>query len=380
MSERLCIIHHKLLDIRKMGGSEAVLFALLDQSSCEFDVTLVSSGAVYVRNNIQEIDQIYGTSISEKNIKFIEVPVEAWDRRPFGLKSYSLRQILFNLQINKLDLSNFELVVSTTNDLYLKVKSLCYIHYPILKTKLVGNLKSRTMSLLIKVVLSISRLTRFRSNMTYVTNSFWTKGQIEKSTGISAFVLNPPVSVGDYDESESPKHYKQRQICIASRISREKNIDKILAQLTPWASENKYQISIAGPVSDEEYYNELTKKYACTGHVTFTGMLSRDRYLELLSASEIYLHGMKEEHFGITVAEALLLGCIPVVHNSGGQIEIAALPSLVYDDYADICKVLDNIMAEKLCVEDILRIRASALHRTLNQKFFCQSILNIASK
>lgn len=380
MSERLCIIHHKLLDIRKMGGSEAVLFALLDQASCEFDVTLVSSGAVYVRNNIREIDQIYGTSISEKNIEFIEVPVDTWDRRPFGLKSYSVRQILFNLQINKIDLSDFHLVVSTTNDLFLKVKSLCYVHYPILKTKQVGNLKSRAMSLLIKVALFITRLTRFRRNVTYVTNSFWTKGQIEQSTGISAFVLNPPVSVGDCNESEFPKHYKRRRICIASRISREKNIDKILAQLDPWASENNYQISIAGPLSDEEYYNELTKKYACTGHITFTGMLSRAHYLELLSMSEIYLHGMKEEHFGITVAEAMLLGCIPVVHNSGGQIEITALPSLVYNDYSDIRKVLDNIIAEKLYVKDILKIRADIMRKTLNRKYFWQSILNIATK
>jgi glycosyltransferase involved in cell wall biosynthesis len=34
--------------------------------------------------------------------------------------------------------------------------------------------------------------------------------------------------------------------------------------------------------------------------------------------SKVYLHAMPYEHFGISIVEAMALGCVPVVHRSGG--------------------------------------------------------------
>ena len=35
-----------------------------------------------------------------------------------------------------------------------------------------------------------------------------------------------------------------------------------------------------------------------------------------------YVHCAKDEHFGITIVEAMAAGCVPIVHDSGGPIEI----------------------------------------------------------
>ena len=44
----------------------------------------------------------------------------------------------------------------------------------------------------------------------------------------------------------------------------------------------------------------------------------REKKIELLKKAKIYLHTMVGEHFGISIVEAMALGCLPIVHNSGG--------------------------------------------------------------
>ena len=43
--------------------------------------------------------------------------------------------------------------------------------------------------------------------------------------------------------------------------------------------------------------------------------------IDLLKRAKIYLHTMIGEHFGISIVEAMALGCLPIVHDSGGMRE-----------------------------------------------------------
>ncbi len=47
----------------------------------------------------------------------------------------------------------------------------------------------------------------------------------------------------------------------------------------------------------------------------------RDRLRGILLNSKVYLHPMINEHFGVSIVEAMSSGCIPVVHDSGGPRE-----------------------------------------------------------
>ena len=42
---------------------------------------------------------------------------------------------------------------------------------------------------------------------------------------------------------------------------------------------------------------------------------------KLLLRCKVYLHPKINEHFGISIVEAMSCGCLPVVHNSGGPRE-----------------------------------------------------------
>jgi glycosyltransferase involved in cell wall biosynthesis len=48
------------------------------------------------------------------------------------------------------------------------------------------------------------------------------------------------------------------------------------------------------------------------------------RVKDLLADAKIYVHCALNEHFGISIVEAMAAGCVPVVHDSGGPREIVS--------------------------------------------------------
>ena len=61
------------------------------------------------------------------------------------------------------------------------------------------------------------------------------------------------------------------------------------------------------------------------GNVTFTGELPRAELDALFARASVYVQASAHEGFGLSLAEAMLAGCIPVVTSAG------ALPEVVGD-------------------------------------------------
>lgn len=57
-----------------------------------------------------------------------------------------------------------------------------------------------------------------------------------------------------------------------------------------------------------------------------------------LKSSMIYVHMMVNEPFGITAAEAVAAGCVPLVHDSGGQREIVPMEKLRWRDIPELAR------------------------------------------
>jgi hypothetical protein len=97
-----------------------------------------------------------------------------------------------------------------------------------------------------------------------------------------------------------------------------------------------YQFFIAGALSDSDaqYYKALCEESQQMG-LTNVNFILNPSYLEaieLISSCEYYVFFAQNEHFGITTVEAVNLGCIPFVHNSGGQKEIVPDINLRFND------------------------------------------------
>jgi glycosyltransferase involved in cell wall biosynthesis len=68
--------------------------------------------------------------------------------------------------------------------------------------------------------------------------------------------------------------------------------------------------------------------------------LDHGQMIKLLNSSKYFLHTLIDEPFGITAVEAIAAGCIPIVHNSGGQKEICIVPELRYNALYEIPAII----------------------------------------
>jgi glycosyltransferase involved in cell wall biosynthesis len=88
------------------------------------------------------------------------------------------------------------------------------------------------------------------------------------------------------------------------------------------------QFILAGVWKDEaiDYLRSIASSNVC-----FTGYLSDAELIHLYKKSSVYVQASLHEGFGMSLAEAMLAGCIPVVTRAG------ALPEVV-GDYGIICE------------------------------------------
>lgn len=67
-----------------------------------------------------------------------------------------------------------------------------------------------------------------------------------------------------------------------------------------------------------------------------------------LARARVFLHVKESEHFGISVAQAIAHGCVPVVHDSGGQVEIVSDPALRFHSRDEISGILRDVLGGRI--------------------------------
>jgi glycosyltransferase involved in cell wall biosynthesis len=160
-----------------------------------------------------------------------------------------------------------------------------------------------------------------------LANSFYTAGEIRKFSGKPVEVLYPPFSASISKlGKESSKSGGENLVVTVSRLEPSKLLDRIpkIAALT----DPKTQFAIVGRLCSQPTLSSLqdqVKKLGLTDRVKFYPDASAQVKTDLLMRAKIYLHTMEGEHFGISIVEAMALGCLPIVHNSGGMTEFAPL-------------------------------------------------------
>lgn len=167
----------------------------------------------------------------------------------------------------------------------------------------------------------------------FFPNSQFTAHWLKEKWGIPderVQVLYPPVTLISEVASSRPK--KKNTIFVCSRIEKSKKIEDLIQAFASSEFLNKNcTLTVAGSIKNEssEYISQLK---GLNPKVEFVFEPSRKKIEELYCESSIFWHGKgygetnpyQMEHFGITTVEAMSAGCIPVVINKGGQVEIVA--------------------------------------------------------
>lgn len=176
-----------------------------------------------------------------------------------------------------------------------------------------------------------NRLKLFRYQA-LICNSNFTKKYIDQSFGVNCQVVYPPVDTNLIKPSNkknyilsvgrffSHLHSKKQEILIESFAK------MIESGLKNW------QLILAGSVEDKKYLNYLMVAAKGLPVKFFTNTNSQTLRM-LYGQAKIYWHAAgfgedlkaypeKAEHFGITIAESMAAGCVPVVFAAGGVLEI----------------------------------------------------------
>ena len=147
--------------------------------------------------------------------------------------------------------------------------------------------------------------------------SDFTREFVKKKWERDSRTVYPPCPVEAFSEF-SRVQPRENLVVTIGRIVPEKRFHLFveLARLVP-----KTRFVAIGSLSDERsaYYEQL--KRTAPENVSFVLSPLR-RVKDLLGRAMAYVHCAENEHFGITIVEAMAAGCVPIVHDSGGPREI----------------------------------------------------------
>ena len=223
---------------------------------------------------------------------------------------------------------HIELLVNSQADTMPVKADLLYVHYPTFSEFESVDINVKySRSLFWRTYISIYKLLHgfFASYLktgVLITNSTYSKKALMKHAGRTPLVIYPPVEVEAFAKAAMGSG-RQNLVVSVGRYSPEKNYENVLQVAKHLRN---VQFSVVGAFSggkSANYYQKFRSKTADEqlANVELLKALDFNDLLKLYGKAKIYLHSMKDEHFGITIIEAMAAGLVPVVYRGGGPWE-----------------------------------------------------------
>ena len=288
------------------GGGElvcATIASTLLASGCR--VILVSE----TKNFPEDLDEHFAGA---------EIRVSPWRAIPFSISH--LLNLFYGLVLR---LANDNSVLIDTQGLLFgpAIAEITYVHYPGLKEKSQGGAR-----ILAMIHLTFSELAKLViKKQILIFNSRWaaqaTFDRIGSYVELGAcrpksHIVYPPVNVEPL--LKLPLNSKRRDMVLTiSRFFRGKRIERVipLAKLMP-----NVRYVIAGRINDPAYFDQLQDLISSEqleSRITLVTNFTQEDKERLLSECAVIVHFAAEEHFGISLIEALAAGSIVIASNFG---------------------------------------------------------------
>ena len=299
------------------GGGEFVAIAIANAlAQNNHQVILFSANKV----DSKAIKGFFGENLHPS----IESIVQPTHFTPRGLVDFY--QTIFHAYIAK---SKCDLFIDAFSNCVFPWTEISYIHYPFLN---VHSYSRRFPYLGSPHILQVGALPHvmFENNFVryneklVLANSYYTAEEIKKYSDKPVVeVLYPPFSscISEIGK-DTTKKLQENLVVTTSRLEPNKlleRIPRIAAQ-----TDSNIHFAVIGRLYNKETLTNLqnlTEKLGLTSRVRFYPNASAEQKIDLLKRAKIYLHTMIGEHFGISIVEAMALGCLPIAHNSGGMRE-----------------------------------------------------------
>jgi len=299
------------------GGGEFVALVITN--------TLAKNGyqtELFVSNRVQQsqIQKMFGEKINPS----AKIRVKPAFTNPGGsldLFPTVFRSLAFSTKC--------DILIDTYSNCVFPWTDVCYIHYPFLNPysyrKNFPYLKSRNPRHIIgPPYLIYGKKLENYENKLIIANSKYSANAMKEFVNVNVEVMYPPVPSFMFNQPSELLTDQNREdlVVTVSRFAPEKELEKIpyIAKRT----KSNLKFTLIGLLHDRRVYESILeniKRLGLNGRIEVIANASKKEVDNILRRAKIYLHTMAGEHFGISIVEAMAVGCIPIVPRLGGMIE-----------------------------------------------------------
>jgi len=363
-------------DLTPAGGGGAVSAWMLQALAADYEVVILT----WRKPDFPAVDRLFATSLAGLSFEILRPgPLERWmiERIP---DDSNMQCANYLLRTAKRIAGDFDAVIACSDfESDLGFPGIQYVHYPYLARlwkvlTVQGDAPwPAGIRALIRgrvrpwMIISGYSFERMRANL-HLTNSHWTRNEIRRLFDMGSTVVYPPAP-GDY----RPVDWDQREngFIAIGRFHTMKRFDWIVETIAEVRKqEPSIRLHLCGTQDSPgilERLQALAREHGPWIEI-HRDLSSRD--LTALACRQRYgIHAMVDEHFGIAPAQMARAGCIPFVHNSGGQVEIVdSDPRLCFSTREEAVAKILAVMSARTAQDDL---HSSVQHRS--HRFSCEA-------
>ncbi|WP_247729053.1 glycosyltransferase family 4 protein [Halovivax limisalsi] len=374
---KIGVVH---MDLGSKGGGEAVCMNVLESVQDGHDVTLLT----LTEPDLDALNAYFNTAVTDVTVERAGT-IAPWVHERYGLTYYILQNALLGRYARN-RAAEFDLLVSTINELGLGPDAVQYVHFPFDWTVSLDNREHifhptvEADSFYERLCTTVGEidLAELRE-CTLLANSTWTAEVVADAYGAEPRVCYPPVDTAEFDDV--PWGEREDGFVAVGRIERSKRIVELI-EIVDGVRDRGHDVHfhVVGPTVDEEYRREVAAMAADREYVILEGELPRERLVELICSHRYGLHGKEYEHFGMAVAELAAGGAIPFIPANGGQHDIVGDRSeLEYESVADAVERIDRVLSNRALQRE-LRIDRAEIERRFGRERFKDEIRAVVAE
>ena len=248
---------------------------------------------------------------------------ESWAAKiPFITKLYSPLRVLAANFFSSFDLTDFDIVISSTNMYMAKAIRtrkptihLCYCHTPPRSLYGYSTMMSWKKNPIIRVAgelinhyMRIVDAETSKNPDIFIANSKEVQKRIQKFYRRDSVVIYPPIEIPSVPLTSTKRDY----FLYVGRLAASKHVELVIQA----CNEANKELKVVGQGGNLEYLKTLG---GSTIH--FEGGVSDERLHQLYSEAKCVIYPAEDEGFGMIAVEAMAHGTPVIVHRSGGFLE-----------------------------------------------------------
>jgi glycosyltransferase involved in cell wall biosynthesis len=337
---KIALIHDHLA---QQGGAEKVLEVLAE---------MYPKAPIYVL--------LYKQSNIDKYFRGHKIESSIIQRLPGGVKHYRWYLALMPMAVEFFDLSDFDLVISSTSSFAKGVitktetKHICYCHTPTrylwsdthqyIRELRYNKFFKKIISLVLNYVRIWDRQAADRVDK-FITNSKTSQDRIKKYYRRNSTIIYPSIEEEKFHISKEQDVY----FLVGCRLVPYKRIDIVIKAF----QKTDKKLKIFGDGLDLDRLKDIAGD---SGNIEFLGRVSDEERAKLYSKCQAYINPQKED-FGITIVEAMASGRPVIALGAGGATEtiIPGVTGELFDEERaeSVLEVINRFDVKKYNPEEI---------------------------